>query len=77
MRREVNSLSQWTEAVFKDFDVSQTTFSTNMLVSADKATNNIDIISQMHYIDGFLILLDLDSSQGNPSYTATMISSKL
>ena len=33
----------------------RTTFCTNMLVTADKATNNIDIISKMHYIDGFLI----------------------
>jgi hypothetical protein len=26
MRREVNSLSEWTEAVFKDFDVAQTAY---------------------------------------------------
>ena len=46
----------------------RTTFCTNMVVSTDKATNNIDIINKMHYFD---------SSQSNPSYTATIKSTKL
>jgi hypothetical protein len=43
-------------------------------VPADKASNNIVVICKKHYIDRLKIILGLDISQDNPTYTVTPIS---
>ena len=42
-----------------------------VIVSADKAPNNIVIVCKSHYIDCLINELGIDNSLGNPTYTTT------
>jgi len=55
-------------SVFKDPEVAETLFTIHdkyVVVTADKAPNNIVLICKMHCIHCFKIELGLDSSHGN------------
>ena len=42
-----------------------------VIVSADKAPNNIVVVCKLHYIDCLIKELGIDNSLGNPTYTPT------
>ena len=42
-----------------------------VIVSADKAPNNIVFVCKSHYIDCLIKELGIDNSLGNPTYTPT------
>ena len=44
-----------------------------VVVSADKAPNNIVFVCKSHYIDCLTKDLGIDSSLGNPTYTPTTL----
>jgi len=67
--------------VLKDHKVAETLSTIHdkyVVVPADKALNNRHnnsvLVCKKHYIDCLKIELGLDSSQGNPTYTATTLS---
>jgi hypothetical protein len=71
------SMSTPTTSVFKDPDVTETLsiiYYIYDVVPANKAATNIVLICSKHCIDCLHIKLSLDSSQGNPTYTATTLS---
>ena len=44
-----------------------------VIVSADKAPNNIVFVCKSHYIDCLIKELGIDNSLGNPTYTPTTL----
>ena len=44
-----------------------------VIVSADKAPNNIVFVCKLHYIDCLIKELSIDNSLGNPTYTPTTL----
>jgi hypothetical protein len=44
-----------------------------VIVSADKASNNIVFVCKSHYIDCLIKELGIDNSLGNPTYTPTTL----
>ena len=47
-----------------------------VIVSADKASNNIVCVCKSHYIDCLIKELGIDNSLGNPTYTPTTLTKK-
>ena len=48
-------------------------FMTYVIVSADKAPNNIGFVCKSHYIDCLIKELGINNSLGNPIYTPTTL----
>ena len=44
-----------------------------VIVSADKASNNIVFVCKLHYVDSLIKELGIENSLGNPTYTTTTL----
>ena len=69
-------MSTRSTSIFKDPNVVKHLFPLHdkyVIVSADKAPNNIVFVCKSHYIDCFIKELGIDNSLGNPTYTLTTL----
>ena len=69
-------MSTRSTSVFKDPNVAKhlsLLHDKYVIVSADKAPNNIVFVCKSHYIDCFIKELGIDNSLGNPSHTPTTV----
>jgi hypothetical protein len=67
-------MSTKAKSVFKYHEAMSTIHDKYVVVPIDKALNNIVLICKSQKIDCLKIELDLDISQGDPTYTATTLS---
>ena len=70
------SMSTRTTSIFKDPNVAKhlsLLHDKYVIVSADKAPNNIVFVCKSHYIDCLIKELGIDNSLGNPTYTPTTL----
>jgi len=68
------SMSTRSTSIFKDPNVAKKLFFLHdkyVIVSADKAHNNIVFVCRSHYVDCLIIELGIDNSLGNPTYAPT------
>jgi hypothetical protein len=69
-------MSTRSKSIFKDPNVAKHLYLLHdkyVIVSADKAPNNIVFVCKSHYIDCLIKELGIDNSVGNPTYTPTTI----
>jgi hypothetical protein len=69
-----NSVGLWT--LFKDPDVAKHLslfYDKYVIVSAEKAPDNVVFVCKLHYIDCLLKELGIDNSLGNTTYTPTTL----
>jgi hypothetical protein len=68
------SMSTRSTSIFKDANVAKhlsLLHDKYVIVSADKAPNNIVFVCKSHYTDCLIKELGIDNSLGNPTYTPT------
>jgi hypothetical protein len=69
-------MSTRSTSIFKDPNVAKHLSPLHdryVIVSADKAPNNIGCVCKSHYIDCLIKELGIDNSLGNPTYTPTTL----
>ena len=69
-------MSTRSTSIFKDPNVAQhlsLLHDRYVIVSADKAPNNIVFVSKSDYVDCLIKKLGIDNSLGNPTYTPTTL----
>jgi hypothetical protein len=76
IKKLIGSMSTRSKSIFKDPNVAKHLYLLHdkyVIVSADKAPNNIVFVCKSHYIDCLIKELGIDNSVGNPTYTPTTI----
>ena len=69
-------MSTRSTSIFKDPNVAKHLFFLHdkyVIVSADKAHNNIVFVCKSHYVDCLIIEIDIDNSLGNTTYAPTTL----
>ena len=76
MEKPEGSMSTRSTPIFKDQYFSKhmsLLHDKHVIVSADKAPNDIVFLCKPHYIDCLIKELGIDNSPGNPTYTPTTL----